>query len=159
MVPAPVPSKWDSISDVVIIGGGTGGLPAGITVTESKQKAVILESRPQCGGSLGMVVGAFAIAGSDEQKAQGIKDTPDIYYDDLVTGNILQPLKISVVKKNGFIDYMKSQTATIDVVSLQNEPDWKASYEGCEYSASQLFNFVKNYAGTIKGAKVLAPNP
>jgi len=84
MVPAPVPSKWDSISDVVIIGGGTGGLPAGITVTESKQKAVILESRPQCGGSLGMVVGAFAIAGSDEQKAQGIKDTPDIYYDDLV---------------------------------------------------------------------------
>jgi hypothetical protein len=32
----------------------------------------------------------------------------NIYYDDLITGNILQPLKISVVKKNGFIDYMKS---------------------------------------------------
>jgi hypothetical protein len=32
----------------------------------------------------------------------------NIYYDDLVTGNILQPLKISIVKKNGFIDYMKS---------------------------------------------------
>jgi glucuronoarabinoxylan endo-1,4-beta-xylanase len=57
---------------------------------------------------------------------------------------------------NEFIAYMKSQTATIDVVSIQNEPDWKASYEGCEYTTGQLFNFVKNYAGTINGAKVLA---
>lgn len=32
----------------------------------------------------------------------------NIYYDDLIRGNILQPLKISKVKKNGFIDYMKS---------------------------------------------------
>jgi len=32
----------------------------------------------------------------------------NVYYDDLVGGNILQPLKISPVKKNGFIDYMKS---------------------------------------------------
>jgi len=57
---------------------------------------------------------------------------------------------------NEFIEYMKSQSATVDVVSIQNEPDWKASYEGCEYTTSQMFNFVKNYAGTIKGAKVLA---
>ena len=34
--------------------------------------------------------------------------TKNIYYDDLITGNILQPLKIRSVKKNGFIDYMKS---------------------------------------------------
>jgi len=32
----------------------------------------------------------------------------NIYYDDLITGNILQTLKIRPVKKNGFIDYMKS---------------------------------------------------
>ncbi len=32
----------------------------------------------------------------------------NIYYDDLIGGNILQPLKISVVQKNGFINYMKS---------------------------------------------------
>jgi hypothetical protein len=32
----------------------------------------------------------------------------NIYYDDLITGHILQPLKIRPVKKNGFIDYMKS---------------------------------------------------
>jgi hypothetical protein len=32
----------------------------------------------------------------------------NIYYDDLIRGSILQPLKIRAVKKNGFIDYMKS---------------------------------------------------
>ncbi len=32
----------------------------------------------------------------------------NVYYDDLVGGNILQQLKISAVKKNGFINYMKS---------------------------------------------------
>ncbi|MBP1650700.1 MAG: auxin-responsive promoter [Bacteroidetes bacterium] len=32
----------------------------------------------------------------------------NIYYDDLLTGNILQALKIRTVKKQGFIDYMKS---------------------------------------------------
>lgn len=32
----------------------------------------------------------------------------NVYYDDLIGGNILQQLKISPVKKNGFIDYMKS---------------------------------------------------
>ena len=32
----------------------------------------------------------------------------NIYYDDLIKGNILQPLKIRVVQKSGFINYMKS---------------------------------------------------
>ncbi|MEI9958156.1 MAG: GH3 auxin-responsive promoter family protein [Ferruginibacter sp.] len=32
----------------------------------------------------------------------------NVYYDDLIAGNILQQLKISSINKNGFIDYMKS---------------------------------------------------
>ena len=32
----------------------------------------------------------------------------NIYYDDLIAGNILEQLKITPVRKNGFIDYMKS---------------------------------------------------
>ncbi len=32
----------------------------------------------------------------------------NVYYDDLISGNILTPLKITSVRKNGFIDYMKS---------------------------------------------------
>ena len=79
-----LPKKWDYETDVLIIGGGTAGLPAAIKVREAGQKATVLESRPQCGGSLGMIVGAVAFAGTDEQKAAGIKDSPDMFYDDLV---------------------------------------------------------------------------
>ena len=32
----------------------------------------------------------------------------NVYYDDLVGGNILRPLRITPVRKNGFIDYMRS---------------------------------------------------
>ena len=32
----------------------------------------------------------------------------NVYYDDLIGGNILMPLQIRQVRKNGFIDYMKS---------------------------------------------------
>ena len=32
----------------------------------------------------------------------------NIYYDDLIRGNILKPLVIRPVRKNAFIDYMKS---------------------------------------------------
>ena len=32
----------------------------------------------------------------------------NVYYDDLITGNILDRLKISVIQKNGFVDFMKS---------------------------------------------------
>ena len=33
----------------------------------------------------------------------------NIYYKDLIQGNILLPLRIRPVQKNGFIEYMKSQ--------------------------------------------------
>ncbi len=32
----------------------------------------------------------------------------NVYYDDLISGSILRPLKITPVRRNGFIDYMKS---------------------------------------------------
>lgn len=34
--------------------------------------------------------------------------TKNVYYDDLIRGNILQTLKVRKVRKNGFIDYMRS---------------------------------------------------
>jgi hypothetical protein len=33
----------------------------------------------------------------------------NVYYDDLITGNILRTLKITSLKQNAFVDYMRSQ--------------------------------------------------
>ncbi len=45
---------------------------------------------------------AFALLIDDQLRKK------NVYYDDLITGNILDRLKISVVQKNGFVDFMKS---------------------------------------------------
>ncbi|MBS1628413.1 MAG: GH3 auxin-responsive promoter family protein [Bacteroidetes bacterium] len=42
------------------------------------------------------------------EKIDEVLRKKNVYYDDLIRGNILQPLKINIVRKNGFIDYMKS---------------------------------------------------
>ncbi len=41
-------------------------------------------------------------------KIDGNLRKKNIYYDDLITGNILRPLQIVAIRKHGFIDYMKS---------------------------------------------------
>jgi len=41
----------------------------------------------------------------------------NVYYDDLIRGNILEKLRITPIRKNGFIDYMKS----IDKLGGQNK--------------------------------------
>jgi fumarate reductase flavoprotein subunit len=84
MSPVDVPEKWDYETDVLILGAGTGGLPAGITAAEAGFKATVLESRPKAGGSFAMVAGAFAIAGSDEQKELGIEDSNELFYQDFM---------------------------------------------------------------------------
>jgi hypothetical protein len=33
----------------------------------------------------------------------------NVYYDDLIAGNILRTLRITCLRRNAFIDYMKSQ--------------------------------------------------
>ena len=42
------------------------------------------------------------------KKIDGNLRKKNVYYDDLIGGNILEQLKIAVVKKNGFIGYMRS---------------------------------------------------
>ncbi len=42
------------------------------------------------------------------EEVDNILREKNIYYDDLITGSILQTLQIRSVRKNGFIDYMKS---------------------------------------------------
>jgi hypothetical protein len=47
-------------------------------------------------------ISAFAQKVDDNLRAK------NVYYDDLIAGNILDRLKLSPIRKNGFIDYMKS---------------------------------------------------
>lgn len=51
---------------------------------------------------------------------------------------------------NSFLAYMHSYKADVDVVSIQNEPDWWVNYSGCLYSPEQLVTLVKENAHLLK---------
>ena len=51
---------------------------------------------------------------------------------------------------NSFTDYMAANSAPVDVVSLQNEADFAATYESCLWTAAQFDTFCSQNAGAIK---------
>ncbi len=63
-------------TDVLVIGGGLAGFSAAIAAAQAGKQVLLLEKQPAIGGSTIISGGSFAFAGSDEQKARGIEDTP-----------------------------------------------------------------------------------
>ena len=55
-----------------------------------------------------------------------------------------------------YVQYMRNNGVELDAISIQNEPDWAATYAGCLWSASEIAEFVKTYGSTIS-CKVMAP--
>lgn len=56
---------------------------------------------------------------------------------------------------NAYIEYMDEQGVEIDVVSLQNEPDWHPDYESCSWTGEQYRDFLRDYGDQIINAEVL----
>ena len=48
---------------------------------------------------------------------------------------------------NSFINYVGS--SNIDLISLQNEPDYNPTYESCSWNSTQFHNFCLNNTGSI----------
>ena len=57
---------------------------------------------------------------------------------------------------NDYVKYMRDNGVELDAISIQNEPDWTASYAGCIWSASEIAEFVKTYGRQIN-CKIIAP--
>lgn len=55
---------------------------------------------------------------------------------------------------NDYVSYMAAEDVEIDVVSVQNEPDWHPSYDSCDWSGTELRNFLRDHGATIQ-AKML----
>ncbi len=56
---------------------------------------------------------------------------------------------------NSYVQYMKSQGVTIDVTSVQNEPDWHPDYDSMAWTGDTLRNFVRDQGAKITGTKLL----
>jgi flavocytochrome c len=71
-------------TDVTIIGGGGAGVAAAIEVAEAGATAVVLEQAEDLGGTAAISGGGCFIVGTPLQEAHGIKDTPDLAFEDWV---------------------------------------------------------------------------
>ena len=74
----------DTIWDYVIVGGGTAGMPAAIFASYRGAKVLIIDAAKVIGGQLDRAFGQISAAGTHAQAAKGIKDHPDIHYDDIM---------------------------------------------------------------------------
>jgi succinate dehydrogenase/fumarate reductase flavoprotein subunit len=89
---------WNSEADVVVIGSGATGLPAAIAAREAGSSVILVEAQPHMGGHAITSGGNVPLGGgTSAQKKYGIKDCPDLVFQDLTDWSIVQP--------NGFPDY------------------------------------------------------
>ena len=74
---------WDREADVVVIGGGAGGLVAAIAAREKGASVLIVEKNFDIGGRAMMSFGGLYIGGGNYlQQALGLDDTPDKVFED-----------------------------------------------------------------------------
>ncbi|MDQ1096078.1 glycoside hydrolase [Chryseobacterium camelliae] len=57
---------------------------------------------------------------------------------------------------NSFVTYLQNNGVNLDYISIQNEPDEMAQYQGCIWTPAQIANFVRDY-GQLINCKVIAP--
>jgi glucuronoarabinoxylan endo-1,4-beta-xylanase len=57
---------------------------------------------------------------------------------------------------DSFAVYMANNGAPLYAISVQNEPDISVTYESCNWTPQQMFNFVKFNAPAIKGTRLIA---
>ena len=82
-----VPQKWDETTGFLIIGTGFAGLAAALEAHYlglPSDQIMILEKMPTAGGNSIINGGAIAAAGTDMQEKEGIKDSPDLLYADIL---------------------------------------------------------------------------
>ncbi|MGC4808250.1 cellulose binding domain-containing protein [Micromonospora sp. DT233] len=56
---------------------------------------------------------------------------------------------------NSYVQYMRGQGVTIDVTSVQNEPDWHPDYDSMDWSGTELRNFVRDQGARVQNTKLM----
>lgn len=76
----------DESTDIVIIGSGGAGLTAAIEATHQGVNVIVVEKNAFMGGNTNYATGGMNAAGTKHQEAQGIEDSPELFYADTMKG-------------------------------------------------------------------------
>ncbi len=81
--------------DLLVIGAGTAGIPAAIFAAARGASVLVIDAAATIGGTLLLTSGQMSAAGTRVQKQQGIDDTPELFFQDLIRisrGTVDQPI-------------------------------------------------------------------
>lgn len=73
--------------DLIVIGGGGAGLAAAATAAEGGCTVLVVEAEERIGGSTALSDGVFNAAGTSVQRALGLEDSTEAYFDYYMTLN------------------------------------------------------------------------
>ena len=80
------PETWDFEADIVVLGAGGSGLPAGLRALEEGLSVLFVDANYDIGGRAALSGGNLhSGCGTEIQKKYGIEDSPDKYYEDHTT--------------------------------------------------------------------------
>lgn len=90
-------------TDIVVVGAGLAGLSAAIEAKQNGMDVILLEKLGFTGGNSKLSTGVFHFGATDIQKANGIEDTPDAFYDFSMekSGGRRDPIQTRMVAENG----------------------------------------------------------
>jgi fumarate reductase flavoprotein subunit len=63
--------------DLIVVGAGTGGIPAAITAADDRASVSVLDKRTVAGGMLHISLGHISGAGTRRQRERGIMDSAE----------------------------------------------------------------------------------
>jgi 3-oxosteroid 1-dehydrogenase len=69
--------QWDEEVDVLVVGGGAGGMTAALVAATKGAKTLLCEKSDRVGGTTAWSGGSIWIPASDQAKAAGFSDTPE----------------------------------------------------------------------------------
>ena len=123
---APVESTMEDSyeADVVVVGAGGAGLSAAITAAEAGAKVIVIEKMPAVGGNTMISGGEMAAPGNWLQKAEGIEDDVETFFNDMMKGgdNEGDPEVVRIVAENAL-----------------NAAEWLRDDVGVEFEDYMLF--------------------
>ena len=107
MAQATSETRWD----LIVVGGGTAGLPAAIFAARRGAKVLLLEAAPVLGGTLAIAGGEISGAGTKTQARFGVtNDHPDIHFDDVMrmSNGLADPdlIRLNVDNAGAMIDWI-----------------------------------------------------
>jgi fumarate reductase flavoprotein subunit len=113
-----VPNRTEK-ADFVVIGAGGAGIAAAIDASNKGLKTIVIEKMPIIGGSSLLSTGGMNVAGSAQQKAAGVNDTPAKFVEDTLKvgkgANDKVLVKVLAEQSNSALEWFEALGGKLDL--------------------------------------------